>query len=274
MISAAIFRGGRNKALDTSSSWPRGMRAFTLIEMLVVMAIIAVLLALLIPSLISAREQMRSLKCASNMKWTAFQFQLFADGTTEAGRGDSEDLGPNRFQVADFHESIYGIDEFWNHGGMLEAKLTAGNSVMVCPSAPGYLSTIPGGPCEDSIEPRENVTLAINMRLYRPVVDDGGHKRIAPPAAAFLTPRTLSHPYAPLMIEVDGAAAVSRGADPFYMAPPLKGEQDPYTNGRYWSPARRHGGRTVVSFLGGHVLSSTAPANETWDWAYQAQVSN
>ncbi len=246
--------------------------AFTLIETVVAMTIIALLLALLIPSLVSAREQMRGLKCASNMKTIAFEFHLFAEGTSRGGRGESERLGPNRFQVADFQESVYQIDEFWNGGGAAKVKLTPGNNVMVCPSTPGPLSALPGGPCEETIEPRAYVTLAVNMRLFRPVVEFEGRKMLAPAASGYLTSRTLNHPYAPLMIEVDGEEAVARSVDPFYIAPPLEGSDDPYTSGLYWSPAGRHGGRTTVSFLGGHVLSSGDPAQEAWDWTYQAQV--
>lgn len=47
---------------------PARLRAFTLIEILVVVAIIAVLIAILLPSLSNAREQARAAVCGSNMK--------------------------------------------------------------------------------------------------------------------------------------------------------------------------------------------------------------
>lgn len=55
------------------NGFPRGLRrrpvgAFTLIEVLVVVAIIALLVAILLPSLANAREQARAGVCASNMK--------------------------------------------------------------------------------------------------------------------------------------------------------------------------------------------------------------
>ncbi len=59
---------------------------------------------------------------------------------------------------------------------------------------------------------------------------------------------------------------------PFYIAPPRPGADDPYSEGRYWSPSHRHNGKTNVSFVGGHVLSSDDPASEGWNWDYQASV--
>ncbi len=59
------------------------MRAFTLIELLVVIAIIAVLMAILMPSLRLAREQARSIQCASNLKTLALAWNMYNDANDD-----------------------------------------------------------------------------------------------------------------------------------------------------------------------------------------------
>ena len=82
----------------------------------------------------------------------------------------------------------------------------------------------------------------------------------------------MNHPYVPLAIDVDGQEAERLGIDPFYIAPASPGVDDPYGNNRYWLPSKRHGGKAIVAFVGGHVLTSANPEEERWDWEYQAEA--
>lgn len=54
-------------------------RGFTLVELLVVVAIIAVLIALLMPSLTRARESAKMVQCQSNMRQLVLAMTMYAD---------------------------------------------------------------------------------------------------------------------------------------------------------------------------------------------------
>ncbi len=52
--------------------------AFTLVELLVVIGIIAVLISLLLPSLAGAKKQARTVQCLTNLKQIAQAQELYA----------------------------------------------------------------------------------------------------------------------------------------------------------------------------------------------------
>ncbi|UCE62127.1 MAG: type II secretion system protein [Phycisphaerales bacterium] len=249
------------------------VRAFTLIETLIVMSIIAVLLAILLPALNSARQASKAIVCTANMKTVVMEFGFFAEGTSAGGRGDSESLGGDKFRINDFLDSLYQLDEFWDRDEDSVGTLKSGNDLALCPAGAPRLTKRKGYPCgREAVGPVEDVSIAVNMRLYRAVFEVKDMQLLASPSATHVSPRILRHPYVPLILDVDGQEAAQKGVDPFYIAPALKDVEDPYTTGRYWSPSTRHGGKTVVGFVGGHVLSSTQPDEEHWDWSYQGEL--
>ncbi len=244
-----------------------------MIETLVVFTIIATLLSILLPALTSARDAVKELHCSSNLKTVAMEFEFFAEGESRQGRGDSRVLGPKRFWIQDFQESLYGLDEFWDAPTSAVGDLRAGTAAMLCPAGAPQLQKRSGLPCgNEAIGPAQDVSIAMNMRLYRAVIEFQGRRVLAPAASTQLRPRILHHSYVPLALDVDGKEAARRGLEPFYTAPPIASSTDPYSDGRYWMPSGRHRGKTNAAFVGGHVLSSARPGQERWDWKYQAEV--
>ncbi len=247
-------------------------RGFTLVELLVVFAIIGLLLSMLVPSFRSARGQMRTLMCASNLRTAALEFQLFAGGESKGGRGESEKLGKNKFWIDDFQAYLYGTGDFWDAAGVSSVTMRAGEQLLLCPAGPKTLvktSKMPFG--ADAVGPPENVSIGVNSRLYRSVEKNSqGDLVLASKTSTHVGSNVVSHPYVPLLFDVDGREAVNRGVSPFYSAPRGRvGIGDPYASELLWFPSARHRGGTNVAFVGGHVQTSRKPAREPWDWEYQ-----
>lgn len=246
-----------------------------MIETLVVIAILGVLASILIPALRSARAQMKTLMCQSNLRTVALKFHLFAEGLNEEGKGASETLGGKQFWIDDFQSLLYGTGSFWNATGQTSVMMRTGEQLMMCPAGAPTLTKYSGKPFgAQSVGPAERVTIGMNARLYRAeTVNALGKYVLASRDATRIGPEVLSHPYAPLAFDIDGVEAKSRGVDPFYSAPPSRVADSPYASGRTWIPSKRHRGGMNVAFVGGHVFSSDRPSREPWDWEYQPQVT-
>jgi prepilin-type N-terminal cleavage/methylation domain-containing protein/prepilin-type processing-associated H-X9-DG protein len=102
--------------------------AFTLVELLVVLAILTVLLALLMPTISRARRQARSVICLSNLRQLGVAFQVYVNnnkGKSFIGYGS--------------------VDNYWLR--VLEPEMVGGKGVLYCPEAPDNIghTVVAGG---------------------------------------------------------------------------------------------------------------------------------
>ncbi len=127
-------------------------RAFTLVELLVVIALIAVLAALLLPALAKARERTCSTQCAGNLREWGLAYGMYAD--------DNDDFLPRRGQGVQVLARIDRPEDWFNalpvYFGLTSFQLMVTNntkppahsqSVFICPAAedPGGTYFLPYG---------------------------------------------------------------------------------------------------------------------------------
>ncbi len=247
------------------------------------LAILAVLISLVAGAILRVRGEARKLICMNNARTTAFAFRMFADPYAHSLRGDSDTLYGPRFSGWDFLESVYRAAEFWPTASELEEgrfRYQRGRDPVLCAAVPSGLACVsPGFSLESgrAVAPAELVSYALNRRLVYAPFEKNGYQ-----AARFVTlgERVLDHPNVPLLFDVDAAAAVTRwGArGPLLSAPagsvPSIYDGTPSHPEPYWFPAKRHAGRMVIAFVGGHVVAASDPfADPAWDWDYHPPLT-
>jgi prepilin-type N-terminal cleavage/methylation domain-containing protein len=118
------------------SLWqPRRIRAFTLVEMLVVIAIIAILAALLLPVLVGGKKRAQRIQCISNLNQIGTAFQIFAhDHQGNFPMQVSEaDGGSQEFARGAESTGGHGFFYSWRHFFPLANDLTTPKP-LVCPA--------------------------------------------------------------------------------------------------------------------------------------------
>ena len=143
-------------------------KSFTLIERLVVIAIIAILAAMLMPALQQAREKAKESNCASNLKQLTSAMQMYAsdfddhpfhcppktgDGTAAKGGGSIYDTaGISNWQTT-------RVNRFWPGQAMQYLRKT---NMLTCPSAERDTSY----ETEEKLKTHGHISYAANGLLY------------------------------------------------------------------------------------------------------------
>ncbi|MBX3316107.1 MAG: prepilin-type N-terminal cleavage/methylation domain-containing protein [Phycisphaeraceae bacterium] len=247
-----------------SASSPH-LRAFTLVEVFVSMAIIGSLLAIALPMLARTMGAAKGFRCQVAQRTVAFDFAVFANDDLGPDRGNDTSLN-GRFTIETFQNSQYGLSEFWRWGSGTTHTLpdNADNDPMRCAEVKSPIKVTRSLSCTDGgVTPAASISFGFNLRLHRrPVVSDGV-PRLEP---VQLSGAVLESGSTPLFWDVDGRVASTRGLNPVFSAPSLA-DTDTLGANTYWFPAMRHNGAANVAFIDGHVAASRAPLEEPgWNW--------
>src|SRR2546423_8757970 len=116
----------------------RTNRAFTLVELLVVIGIIAVLIAILLPALSRARQQAQTIQCASNLRQLYTLTQIYTNnykGYTMPARTWTGSAKDNYWCGINVLGPLMGVKRIGNTGADQQTALDRIAKMLKCPAS-------------------------------------------------------------------------------------------------------------------------------------------
>ena len=240
----------------------RVRHGFTLVELLVVVAIIALLVSILMPSLASARELTRKIICSTNLHTLGRGWQMYWNQWNYKSPRMFNPIAEDILSQWNYliwagddgpHGNTTGLAQYMNAGVLYRTKFLASESAFVCPTTlknnkgPWFNQNWPASPWWNNKWPvfrPYGTTMTYGTRRFRQcddpeianITNNGDTNR---PNPTTTTPR-----YYPYMISVSGVGNIPNAAKFSYMAD------------RFISPSMAmlsHVPGVNVQFLDGHV---------------------
>ena len=221
--------------MNTHSNELKSRCGFTLIEILVVLALVSLLAALLLSAFSAVREKSRQTICASNLKQIGVAFQMYAD--------DNDHYMPPTVTVNSANQMIT-----W---GDLTLPYTKTKQVYVCPT--------------DPLQKEQFAGWVISYGYNHHVAGVLGFG--VPASDAENRPKTdgqILKPSATVLVTDAGTTSTSglpplqwplKDPTPFQIGDAFTHDGDNPSTGMMPAPHARHSGRTNILWADGHVNS-------------------
>jgi prepilin-type N-terminal cleavage/methylation domain-containing protein/prepilin-type processing-associated H-X9-DG protein len=250
------------RSISGSELWPhaaeRRKAAFTLMELLVAVAVMAILAALLLPALSRARESARNVNCLSNLKQLQLCWQMYADdyagvfvpndwiATEGSGATNAQDFAQTSWCDGDARMDAAPSNI---QKGLLFPYNTS-TAIYHCPSDLSTIQDTNGNPLPQLRTRSYNMSQSVNGYPFLSNSDNGYLVDVLQPCFASFDAIT-NPPPCQLFVFID-ENEVTLLDDQF-------GYPSPGWGTEWWDmPSNRHSQGANLSFTDGHV--------EHWRW--------